>query len=154
MRRSEKEIKDDNVISEILKKSKICRVALFDDEYPYIVPLNYGYRDNCLYFHCATQGKKLDLISKNNKVGFEIELNHEIIKHDISCSWTTKYRSIIGNGTIEIIKDFNDKKAGLDILMEHHGRTDNEYSEKAVENIVVLKLKIEHLSAKQSGNYD
>ena len=81
MRRKEKEIIDQNIIEEILTNSFICRVAFFDEEYPYIVPMNYGYRDNTLYFHCGLQGRKIDLIKRNNKVGFEIEHKHEIIKN-------------------------------------------------------------------------
>ena len=153
MRRNEKQINDDKVIHEILMKSFVCRLGLYDNEYPYVVPLNYGYRDNTLYFHCALQGRKIDLIKKNNKVGFEIEQAHEVLKNDVSCKWTTKYRSIIGNGTIEIISDFDKKKDGLDIIMQHHGKNDNEYNSKAVESVFVLKLKIENLTAKQSGDW-
>ena len=153
MRRKDKTIEDKNSIKEILINSNICRIAIFDDEFPYIVPLNYGYKDNALYFHCALKGKKLDLIKKNNKVGFEIEQNHELIKAEQSCDWTTKYRSIIGTGTIDIITDFDKKVKALDILMQHHGKQENTYKEKAVNKVVVLKLNIINLSGKQSEEY-
>lgn len=152
MRRKDKKVTDEILIQEILKKSFICRIALFDQEYPYVVPLNYGYKNNALFFHCAIQGKKIDLIKKNNKVGFEIEQNHEILKSEISCKWTTKYRSIMGQGKIEIISDFEKKKEGLDIIMQHHGKKDNKYNEKIVEKILILKLEIVNLSGKQSGD--
>ncbi len=122
MRRKEKEIKDRKIIEEILSTSLICRVALFDNECPYVIPMNYGYKKNTLYFHCAPQGKKIDLIKQNNKVGFEIEQTHEIIKNNISCKWTTNYSSVIGNGVIGIVTDYNEKIAGLDILMQQHGK--------------------------------
>ena len=149
MRKSNKEIKDRAVIEEILSKSLICRIAISDADYPYIVPMNYGYSDNALYFHCATEGRKIDLIRKNNRVGFEIEDDYEIVKSDISCKWTTKYRSIIGYGDIEIISDHEEKKQGLDILMKHHGRNDNEYDDRIVEKVLILKLEIKNLTAKQ-----
>ncbi len=153
MRRNEKEIKDKEIIKEILIKSNICRIALHDEEFPYIIPMNFGYFKNTLYFHCAKEGKKIDLIKKNNKVGFEIEQSHEILKDKKSCKWTTKYRSIIGFGKIAIINDFNEKVRGLDILMTHHGKKENIYNEKAVNSVVILKLKIEGLTSKQSGEY-
>lgn len=152
MRRNERKITDQETINKILSESLICRIALFDSDFPYIVPMNYGYRDKALYFHCAVKGKKLDLIEKNNKVGFEIEAEHEILKFDESCKWTTNYRSIIGTGEIEIIRDYDKKVKGLDILMQHHGKQENSYVKKHVDNIVILKLKISNLSAKQAGD--
>ena len=153
MRKKEKEITDQNLIEEILSSSLICRVALFDNEYPYIVPMNYGYKENTLYFHCALEGKKIDLIKQNNKVGFEIEYNHEIIKNDVSCKWTTNYTSIIGNGVIEIVSDYKEKIAGLDILMQQHGKIENEYIDGAVRQALILKLNIKQLTGKQSVLY-
>lgn len=153
MRRKDKIIEDKTVLQQILTNSLICRIALFDCEFPYIVPLNYGYKDNALYFHGATSGRKLNLIQKNNKVGFEIEQNHEIIKAELSCDWTTKYRSIIGTGTITIITDFEKKKQALDIIMQQHGRAENTYNDKAVNKVTVLKLDIVEISGKQSGEY-
>lgn len=150
MRRKDKEILDQNTIQEILLKSEICRISLNDIDYSYILPLNYGYQDNSLYFHCAKLGKKVDLIRKNNKASFLIEQYYEIAKDDISCKWTTKYRSIIGCGTIEIINEIEQKRNGLDVIMKHYGKFDNEYSNKQLENVLVLRLNIEKLKAKQS----
>jgi len=153
MRRKDKEIQDSKIIEEILNKSLICRIALFDEEYPYIVPMNYGYHNQSLYFHCALKGKKIDLINKNNKVAFEIEYFHEIIKKELSCDWSTKYRSLMGTGSIEILTDSDEKRKGLDILMQQHGREVNTYDEKSLKRVVVLKLSIKELSAKQSGDW-
>ena len=150
MRRNDKAITDTEAINHILNNSVICRLAFFDQDYPYIVPMNYGYKDNNLYFHCATTGKKLDLIRKNNKVGFEIEASHHIEKHDLSCKWTTKYKSIIGNGSIEIINDPEQIIAALDIIMSQHGKHENQYNPKHLANVSILKLNIHNISAKQS----
>jgi len=153
MRRKDKSIVEKEVIDEILVNSEICRIAFFDKEYPYIVPMNYGYKDNCLYLHCAPEGRKINLIKENPKVCFEIEQYHELVKDKVSCKWTTKYRSIIGIGTIEIINDNALKREGLEVIMTHHGKTDNAYSNHAVDKVVILKLSIKNLSAKQSGDY-
>ena len=155
MRRKEKEITDQKIIDEILTKSQLCRIALFDDEFPYIVPFNYAYSDNVILFHSATSGKKIDLIRKNNKVCFEIEYSSQIIEHEQSCQWTTRYRSIIGVGVMEIVTEYEEKKKGLDAIMTHYGRTEHtDYGGKSLENLVILKLKILNLTAKQSGNWE
>lgn len=57
MRRTDREIKEFNEIIEVIKKCDVCRLALHDEEYPYIVPLNFGMQlENgkvVLYFHGA-----------------------------------------------------------------------------------------------------
>lgn len=155
MRRKDKNIDDQSVILEILSKSEIVRVAMMDGDKPYIAPLNFGYFDNSLYIHSAPEGKKIELIKKNNRVCFEITMKHEIIRPDLSCEWTTKYRSVIGYGTVELVEDFEEKKRGLDIIMAQHGRKDgNIYKDKQVEFIVILKISIDEISGKQSGDWD
>lgn len=155
MRRKQHEITDKVIIEEILSKSEVCRIALLDDDRPYIVPLNYGYKDNAIYVHSAPLGKKIDLLKINNKVCFEIEYSTVIVKHEIPCDWGARYRSVIGYGTIDIITDFEQKKAGLDIIMAHYGKNDkNEYKDKQVDFIVILKLNIEEITGKQLGNWD
>lgn len=150
MRRNERKITDEKVLNKILLSSNICSVALFDDKYPYVIPMNYGYKDNTLYFHGAFTGKKINLIKKNKKVGFEIHKVHEIIKNDVSCKWTTKYSSITGFGEIDFILESEEKRKGLDIIMQHHGKQENEYSDRHIKNVLILKLKIESMTAKQS----
>lgn len=155
MRRKEKEIIDKKIIEQILSNSEICRIAMIDGDKPYIVPLNYGYFDNAIYFHSAPLGKKIDILKHNNKVCFEIEFYNETIKKESPCDWSTKYRSVIGYGTVEIITDFEEKKKGLDIIMAHYRKpVNNVYKDKQVDFIVILKLIIEQITGKQSGNWN
>ena len=65
MRRKDREITDFDEIMKIIAKCDTCRLALFDEEFPYIVPLNFGTDvengELYLYFHGANVGTKLDL---------------------------------------------------------------------------------------------
>ena len=68
MRRKDREITDINEIISVMEKCDCCRIAFFDDEFPYIVPMNFGmsYDDNniVLYFHCVGEGKRLTLLNQ------------------------------------------------------------------------------------------
>jgi uncharacterized protein len=155
MRRKDREIIDHKLIDDILSNSIICRVAMMDGDKPYIVPLNYGYCDNALFIHSASVGKKIELLKLNNKVCFEIDVEGELIKADISCDWSINYCSLIGYGTMDIITDFDEKQAGLDIIMKQHGKSENNiYKKSNVEAIVILKLNIEQITGKQSGDWE
>ena len=43
MRRKDRELTDREGILRILERAKILRLALFDGDYPYVVPLHYAY---------------------------------------------------------------------------------------------------------------
>lgn len=155
MRRKDKEITSPDLLNEILSKSEVCRLGMIDKGIPYIVPMNYGYYENALYFHSALNGRKIDILSENNYVCFEIEYSSEIIKGTVACDWTTKYRSLIGYGRIEIIREQLEKIEGLNIIMRHYGRSIGlEYDDNNLGRINILKLNIESITGKQSGKWD
>ena len=70
MHRNDKEIKDVAAIEGVLRAAKVCRLGLCDGDRPYVVALCFGYDGDALYFHSAGQGKKLDILRKNNNPGF------------------------------------------------------------------------------------
>lgn len=155
MRKKNQEITDKQTIEEIIKKSDVCRIAMFDEDFPYIIPFNFGYKNDCLYIHTAKEGKKIELLIKNNKVGFEIEQKAEILKNEIACKWSTKYRSIIGTGKVEIINDFEQKKLALEIIMNHYDKNKTHFFEdKQINAISILKVNIISLTAKNSSNWN
>lgn len=67
MRRTDREITDFSQMVEIMKHCGVCNVS-FSDEYPYVVPMNFGMKidgeEITLYFHGAGVGRKHDLVKK------------------------------------------------------------------------------------------
>ena len=110
MRKTNQEITDRSTIEAILSQSEICRIGMIDNGLPYVLPFNYGYKNNHIYIHCASTGKKIEVLRRNPKVCFEIEQIAGIVKNDKACKWETTYRSVVGYGTIEILTDFADKQ--------------------------------------------
>jgi len=49
---------DKNEIENIINECKFCQLAIFDENYPYLVGMNFGYKDKILYFHSSKNGKK------------------------------------------------------------------------------------------------
>jgi len=154
MRRNDKQIHDSAIIAEILEKSELCRIAMVDNGEPYIVPLNFGYKDNIIYTHSAPIGRKIEILQRSNRVCFEILFSNELIPGDKACNWGAKFRSIIGYGEVQIITESERKKSGLDIIMSKYGGAEkNSYDEKPLEKTVVLEITIESMTAKQSGKW-
>lgn len=152
MRRTDKEILDKEIISQILEKSQICRLGLVENNEAYIVPVNYAYHDGIIYIHSAPEGRKIRLIRECNLVSFETELYLEIIKKDIPCQWSANYRSVMGKGIITIENDPKAKKHGMDLIMKKYGaETEPDYEESSLSRMVLLKLEIISVTGKQSG---
>ncbi len=151
MRREEKEIKDRGEIEDVLSRAAVCRLGLCDGDRPYVVPLCFGYKENALYFHCAGQGKKLDILRKNSNVCFEVDIDCEIVKADRPCDWGMKYESVIGYGKAVFIEDAGQKRKALDIIMQQYSNGEFGYPEEAIKNTVVIKIEIETMTGKQSG---
>lgn len=152
MRRNEKEITEISVFEEIIRKSDVCRIAMASMNIPYIVTMNFGYSSTpepCLYFHCANEGRKLDMIRQNNFVCFEMDTDHEIYTGTDGCDWGMKYRSIVGTGRIAEITDSEEKIKGFNTIMRHYGGDrDFTFDKRSVEKTVILRLDINEMTGK------
>jgi nitroimidazol reductase NimA-like FMN-containing flavoprotein (pyridoxamine 5'-phosphate oxidase superfamily) len=155
MRKKDREIKDAKELEEILQKADVCRIAFAVDGIPYIVAMNFGYvwKDRLtLYFHCAKEGKKLELMKSNNMVCFEMDIDHEIVEAAIACDWGMKYRSIVGLGSIETIEEETEKKKGLDCIMDHYRfNGKKEYGEKVLNITEILRLTVTEFTGKKKN---
>lgn len=151
MRRKDKEIQDPGVIESILATSHVVRVAWTTEEGPYLLPLNYGYREGRLYLHSAPEGRKIEASIAHPEVCFEVSDSIQILSADTPCGFTTRYRSVIGTGRIHLIADPAEKKVGLTIIMEQAtGKSGWEFPSEMIDRLVILRIDIESLSGKKS----
>lgn len=152
MRRTDREIKDAAAIRAILEEALVCRIGLSDNGMPYVVPLNYGLGTNCLYLHCAAEGRKLDILRRNDRVCFEMDLLREIKPGAEPCGWGSCYESVIGFGRAVIVADPAEKRAALDRIMEHYGATPPfSYPDETLARTVVIRIEIESITGKRRG---
>ena len=154
MRRKEKKMTED-MVYEYLKKCNVIRIAMFNDEYPYIVPMNYGYErldgQDIIYMHCANEGKKIKLLQSNPRVGFELDMDYGITDDENPAKCSTKYASLIGSGIIELVDGFTDKAHALSVLMkELANREVQVFDKRVVDKTTILKLTIKDVTGKIS----
>lgn len=153
MRRKDREISDMEELLKIIRKCDVCRIALFDEDYPYIIPMNFGYSytgDSLkLYFHGAKEGTKLTLMEKNPKAAFEMDCSHRLVTGEEACDYSMEYESVCGNGTIRILGPGQTVSA-LDILMKQYTEdTSLKYREAYLTSVAVMELTVEHISGKR-----
>ncbi|MHA1507897.1 MAG: pyridoxamine 5'-phosphate oxidase family protein [Promethearchaeota archaeon] len=117
MQKKDREILDKRILSEIMKNGKFSTISMCRNDEPYIVTLSYGFDeiDNCLYFHSAHKGLKLEYLKKNQKVCGTIleDLGY------VNSACSHKYRSIVFWGDMTIVEDLDEKKHAFDIMLKH-----------------------------------
>jgi uncharacterized protein len=153
MRRKDRQIKEVLDLESIISRCDVCRVAMAENNLPYIVTMNFGYLGGdrpCFYFHCASEGRKIEMIRKNNFVCFELDTDHEIYEGPDGCDWGMKFSSIIGYGRISVVEEREARISGLDSIMSHYsGRKDFSYDEGVLGNTTILRLDIEEMTGKR-----
>lgn len=151
MRRSEKEIKSREGLLAVMKKATVCHLGLADGDIPYVVPVNFGFNGNSLYFHSAKEGKKLDILRRNNNVCFQMDADLAFVPAEKGCNWSMKYRSVIGNGKAHFVDAPAEKIAALKIIMAHYSDKSYEFTGEEAVKVAVVRIDIESLSGKESG---
>lgn len=149
MRRKDREITDQSAIRAIMEEARVCRIGLSDDGMAYVVPMNFGLGENCLYFHCAAEGRKLDLLGQNDRVCFEMDICRDVYRHEKACGCSTRFDSVIGFGRARLVEDPAEKKIALDRIMEHYGYAGHfTYPEEMMVKTVVIRIDIATMTGK------
>lgn len=152
MRRKDREITDINDMIQVMERCDVCRLALNDGDYPYILPLNFGMQvidgQITLYFHGATEGKKYNLFKQDNRASFEMDCAHRLVTDEGTGNCTMEYESVIGCGKVEIVPE-EEKYKALCILMAHYHKEDFPFNQAMMPHTNVFKLTVEHMTGKR-----
>jgi uncharacterized protein len=151
MRRKDKEITGKKEIRSIIEKAQVCRLAMTQGAKPYLVPLCFGITGNTLYFHCAREGKKLNIIKKNPHVCFEFETGVELVPSEIACKIGMKFQSVIGFGRARIVEDKKEKLKGLCAIVRHYSKARCEFPPELLEKTLIFRVEINKMTGKKSG---
>lgn len=142
---------DEETSMEILRKATSGVLSLLGaDGYPYGVPMSFAMEGNKIFFHCATEGQKLDAIRNCGKASFCVVERDDVIADKL----TTAYRSVIVRGNIEEEKDDERRKEALWLLARKYSpdmQNDQVESEikGAWSHVVILVLSIVDMTGKQ-----
>jgi hypothetical protein len=155
MRRKDRQVIGIGQMEKIISRCRVCHLALSDPHgNPYALALNFGYRSGSqpmLYFHCAREGKKLDLIRANPRAAFVIDRPLELVTGPMACDWGMNYESVMGTGRMTLVNDPKERKLGLDLIMAHYDNFHPAYLPESLEKTLVLKLTVEEMTGKKKG---
>lgn len=144
-------------IDGIISKCQVCYVGMVDkNNMPYVVPLNFGYKDGYIYLHSAQTGRKIDILNNNPNVCIAFSTDHllRFQSEEIACSYSMHYRSVMAFGKVEFIENDTQKKEVLDIIMSHYTDRTLSYAPPSIREVKTYRVKVEKCTGKIFGHKD
>jgi nitroimidazol reductase NimA-like FMN-containing flavoprotein (pyridoxamine 5'-phosphate oxidase superfamily) len=153
LRRVEKEITDRTEVEEVLGEAEVGRLGTSVDGRPYVVPVNFAYRDGRIYFHGAGEGKKLRDIAMNPRVCFEVDMA-EVMPAERPCDYSYRYRSVIANGKARMLTNVEERVEALRTIVEKYaegkgGEITRDRMERFA-SLAVVEIEVEEMTGKRS----
>ena len=94
---------DQVFIEEVLREAKISFAGMADtDGTPYVIPMNFGYRDGSFYLHSAQEGRSISILSRNPRVCISVSVENSLVfqNEEVACSYRMKAKSVIAWGKL------------------------------------------------------
>ncbi|MCK5389774.1 MAG: pyridoxamine 5'-phosphate oxidase family protein [Candidatus Thorarchaeota archaeon] len=153
IRRKEKAIESEEEMISILEKSKYITIAMCEDNTPYLVTLSHGYdrEGNCIFFHCAREGKKVDILTENSNIWGQAIIDHGYTEGACDHLYaTTQFK-----GKVSFIEDMKEKEHALRIMINSLEPNpelvlEEQITEKSVQRVHIGRIDIEFMSGKKS----
>lgn len=155
MRRQDRMVTNIDEIKGILNSTRIIHLGMMDGDYPYVVPLHFGYEfiDNVLHIfvHGHHEGKKFSLMQANPHVFIEIDGDDEALVSggDIPCKYSSVYSSVMGRGEAAYLENIDEKVHALQVLMKHQTGREFTFTDAMVNSVGVVQIKVVDYTAKR-----
>lgn len=146
-------IENRNEIEETIKACKTCYVGMADNNLPYVLPMNFALDGDFVILHSAQFGRMWETLQKNPKICINWTLGEELAWQDVQvgCSYRVKSKSVLVEGDVEFIEDFDEKERCMKLLMSQYSYREFKFNAPAINNVGVVKVKMEKITAKEFG---
>ena len=140
-------------IDKIILVCKTCYLAMSINDFPYVLPMNFALDGNSVILHSAQSGRMWETLKENQSVCINWTLGEDLAWQDVQvgCSYRVKSKSVLVEGKVEFVDDFDEKTRCMQLLMAQYSAREFKFSKPAIENVGVIKVAIEKISAKEFG---
>jgi nitroimidazol reductase NimA-like FMN-containing flavoprotein (pyridoxamine 5'-phosphate oxidase superfamily) len=153
LRRMDKAITELSAVKAILQEAKFVTLALSLNDEPYLATLSHGFDEerNCIYFHCAKEGRKIDVMKANPCVWGQALVDGGYQQG--SCDHL--YRTAQFHGTVFFVEDATEKKHALEVLIRHLDENPEAVIAKQItaaslNRVLIGRVDIDFLSGKKA----
>lgn len=140
-------------IDKIIRACKTCYLAVSDNDFPYILPMNFALDGNSVIIHSAQSGRMWETLKRNPNVCINWIIGEDLAWQDVKvgCSYRVKSKSVLVEGKVEFVDDFDEKTRCMNLMMSQYSDREFKFSKPAIENVGIIKVAIKKISAKEFG---
>jgi len=140
-------------INEIIKSCSTCFLAMSDEGQPYVLPMNFALEKDYVILHSAPEGRMWKILKTNSRVCINWTLGEDLAWQDVrvGCSYRVKSKSVLIEGEVEFVDDFDEKYRCLGLLMAQYSDRNFKFGIPAVKNVGILKVHMNNITAKEFG---
>jgi uncharacterized protein len=151
MRRSDREIADQEEMFRVIDRAPYCHLALAADDEPYLIPLSFGRDGRSIFFHTALGGEKIDFMVKNPVVRLAFECDVKLVSNEAeACEWSFSFHSVIARGRIHEVTDPDGKWRGLQAVMAHYSDREWTFPGPGVDRVRVWEILLTEMTGKRT----
>lgn len=146
-------IKNREEIDAVIRACKTCYVSMSDNNQPYVLPMNFALDGDFVILHSAQSGRMWETLKKNPRVCINWTLGEKLAWQDVrsGCSYRVKSQSVLVEGPVEFINDYDEKYELLKVLMAQYSDREFKFGKPSVVNVGIIKVYMEKISAKDFG---
>jgi nitroimidazol reductase NimA-like FMN-containing flavoprotein (pyridoxamine 5'-phosphate oxidase superfamily) len=153
LRRADKALDNPEEIEQVLASVRIMTVACCLENEPYLFTVDFVWDPQAreLWFHCATEGRKMSILKANPRVCVTVVEDRGYIQGECDHA----YRSLIMEGKASVVTDLTEKRRGLELLVRKHEPHPEDVlarfagDDEAVRKVGMIRIAVEGISGKQ-----
>ena len=153
LHRTEKAMNDQEEVEKILISARIMTVACCLENEPYLFTVDFAWDSQAreLWFHCATEGRKMNILQGNPRVCITVVEDRGYL--DGECDHA--YRSLILEGKAQVATDLSEKRHALELLARKHERQPEAVlarlagKDEEVQKVAIVRVSVDSISGKQ-----
>ena len=152
MRRPHLAWNDWSAVEAFLRDQAVCRVGVFDDEYPYVVAQSYRFTGDAFLVHFSRYGRLARLVRANPHVTVEVSQAVSLLKAPAAENTSMEYRSAMARCVATLTDDDDSIETQQYEALDKY-RPERDYlpidRERATRRIVACRAMIVELSARK-----
>jgi len=151
---------DTQKIQQFLKQARTGFLGLSSGDIPYVVPLNFLWWQDAVYFHGAAEGRKISFIAHNPHACFTVSEDYGTLTDPVPAHTDTSYMSVIIDGSVTKVTDGTEAVEAMQGMLDKYvpGYYDKPLERTHLERYVssmgsktaVFKLAAASVSAKEN----
>ena len=151
--RTDRTMKTSREMELLLERMPVGRLAVTDEDGPYIIAVNYLFFEGSIYFHSGLSGRKMEALQADSRVCFLVDEVGPQVLWERGCGISQVYKSVVCFGKAEFVEGLLEKRGILERMVKKYVPSSYPLSPMTDQNVkktAVVRIVIESMSGKEN----